>query len=102
MSVSSTIVELEATDVHFFSPGDERAFFDWLGNLPCVERYEGRGRTLYISVILLNVNESSLREMLALFYRYGIGMRQLVSFDRDEFIDWFHDAQAYWYKEIFG
>ena len=102
MSTSSTMVELEATEVRFFSQGDEGAFFGWLDKLLFVERYEGRGRTLYISVNSVAVDEDGLREMLALFRRYGVGLRQLASFDRDEFADWFRNEQAYWYKDVFG
>lgn len=102
MNASPTIVEIEAVSVRFFSQGDERAFFEWLDKLPFVERYEGRGRTLYISINSLAVDEDGLREMLALCRRYGVGMRQLAMFDRDDFADWFRDKQAYWYKDIFG
>jgi len=28
----------------------------------------------------------------------GVGLRQLASFDRDEFADWFRNEPAYWYK----
>jgi len=102
MDALRTIVKIEAVSVRFFSQGDERAFFEWLDKLPFVERYEGRGRTLYISINSLAVDEDGLREMLALFRRYELGMRQLVIFDRDDFADWFWDKQAYWYKDIFG
>lgn len=96
------IIELEATGVRFFSEYDESAFFDWLNKLECVQNYEGRGRALYITVNSEAVNEDALREFLALFRRYGIAMRQLIAFDRDEFADWFHEEQAYWYSEVFG
>jgi len=95
-------VELEATGVRFFSQGDEGAFFGWLDKLPCVVQYEGRNQTLYISVKVVAVDEDDLREILALFRRYGVGLRQLANLDRDEFADWFHNEQAYWYKEVFG
>ena len=102
MSTSSTMVELQATSVRFYSQGDEAAFFGWLDKVPCVERYEGRGLTLYISVNSAAVDEDGLRELLALFRRYGVDMRQLAAFDRSEFADWFRSEQAYWHKEVFG
>jgi hypothetical protein len=40
--------------------------------------------------------------MLALFRRYGVELRQLAAFDRDEFAEWFRDKQAYWHKDVFG
>ena len=102
MNSSPKIIEIEAVGVRFFSHGDERAFFEWLDKIPFVVRYEGRGRILFISVNSLAIDEDGLREILALFRRYGVGMRQLVVFDRDDFADWFRDKQAYWYKDIFG
>lgn len=101
MIESSKNVELKATGVRFFSPGDESAFFEWLDKLPFVARYEGHGRTLYISINSIAVDEYGLREMLALFRRYGVELRQLALFDRDEFAEWFRDKQAYWYKDVF-
>ena len=102
MSTQHAPVELQATGVRFFSQGDEGAFFAWLDKLPFVARYEGRGRTLYISINSMAVDEDGLREMLALFRRYGVELRQLAAFDRDEFAEWFRDKQAYWYKDVFG
>jgi hypothetical protein len=102
MSTGSTPVELKATGMRFFSQGDESAFFAWLDKLPIVERYEGRGSTLYLLVRSEAVDESGLRELLALFTRYRIGLRQLLALDREEFADWFRNEKAYRYEEIFG
>jgi len=96
------VLELEATAVRFFSPNDEAAFFGWLTKLSCVRNSEGRGTTLYISVEPAGVDEDSLRELLALFHRYGVDMRQLAKLERDEFTDWFRDSKAYWFKQVFG
>jgi hypothetical protein len=102
MNTGPTNVRLEAADVRFFSQGDESAFFVWLNGLPFVEGYEGRGRILSVLVNSAAVDEDGLREMLALFRRYGIALRQLAIFDRDEFADWFRDERTYWYNDIFG
>jgi hypothetical protein len=99
---TSPSVELQATGVRFYSQGDEAAFFGWLSKLPFVERYEGRGLTLYISVNAMAVDEDGLRELLALFRRYGVELKQLAVFDRDEFADWFRSEHAYWHKGVFG
>lgn len=93
---------MEADSVRFFSQCDESAFFEWLDKLPFVDGYEGRGLTLYITVNMLDIDEGGLRELLALFWRYGLEMRQLALFNRDEFSDWFCDSRAYWYKNVFG
>jgi hypothetical protein len=88
MNTEPAIVRLEATAVRFFPQGDESAFFGWLDRLAFVERYEGRGRILSIFVNSAAADQDGLREMLALFHRYGIELRQLAIFDRDEFADW--------------
>lgn len=97
-----TSVELQATGVRFFSQGDETAFFGWVKSLPFVEHIEGRGRSLYIKIDSPAVNEDGLRELLALFHRYGVDLAQLVAFDREEFAEWFRRSDAYWHKDIFG
>jgi hypothetical protein len=102
MSDQVATVELQATAVRFLSQGDEAAFFGWLGNLPCVERCEGRGSTLFMKVNSAAVDERGLRELIALFRRYRVGLKQLAVFDRGEFADWFRSEQAYWHKEVFG
>jgi hypothetical protein len=98
----STTVELQATEVVFFSQGDETAFFSWLESLPFVEQIEGRGRTLFIKINSTAIDEDGLRELLALFRRYGVNMAQLVAFDREEFAEWFRHPDAYWHNDVFG
>ena len=102
MSTQSTTIELHAAEVRFYSPGDEAAFFGWLKSLPCLERFEGRGRILYIWIDAGRVDEDALMELLALFHRYGVDLGQLVAFDHDRFAEWFRRDDAYWYKAVFG
>lgn len=102
MSTQQMPVELQATGVRFFSQGDEAAFFGWLKSLQFVEHVEGSGRTVYIKINSPAVDEDGLRELLALFRRYGVELAQLVAFDREEFAEWFRRADAYWHKDIFG
>jgi len=97
------MVEIQAVGVAFFSHGDERAFLGWLDAMPFVRRLDRSGRTLYLFIDELAVDEDGLRDLLALFRRYEIqGLRQLVAFDRFEFADWFRDSEKYWYDEVFG
>jgi hypothetical protein len=99
---SPTTVELKAQATLFFSRLDEDAFFDWLKKLPCVSKFEGQGDTLFIRVLKSKVDAWSLRELLALFHRYRIDMRQLSVFDDAGFADWFHNREAYWHESVFG
>jgi hypothetical protein len=96
------ITELEARRVRFFSQRDEDAFFEWLDKLSCVKGYVGRGDALHISINRAAVDEDNLRELLALFHRYGVDMKQLRMFDSDDFSEWFRDSRAYWFDSVFG
>jgi hypothetical protein len=97
-----TTVELRAEATRFFSNIDEVCFFGWLKKLPCISMFEGRGDTLYIRVAGPDVDEEALRELLALFHRYGIDMKQLRIFDKEDFAGWLHNKKAYWYRPMFG
>lgn len=96
------IVELQARSVTYYSPGDEEAFFEWLDRIECVEGGSGSGDTLYISVNRAEVDEDCLTELLALFRRYEVDLKQLRVFDSEEFAPWFRNPKAYWYAEVFG
>jgi hypothetical protein len=97
-----TTVELKAQATPFFSQLDETAFFEWLKKLPCISKVEGRGETLSIRVLESKVDEYAMRELLALFQRYKIDMKQLSIFDKQDFAGWFHNTEAYWYESVFG
>jgi hypothetical protein len=103
--MAATIIELKAKGTHFFSQLDESAFFGWLKKLqkcPWLSEIEGKGDTLSIRVVRSKVDEYALRELLALFRRYGISMKQLSALDKQEFAEWFHDRNAYWHESVFG
>lgn len=101
MKKNSTVILKMSPVGPFYSQYDEVAFFEWIDKLECVKKYEGQLRTLYIEVSL-NVNEQELKELLSLFYRYKINMRQLSVFDQKKFARWFRNEDAYWYKRVFG
>jgi hypothetical protein len=101
MSTGPTI-ELKAHRIVFFSQLDEGAFFTWVKKLPCVSKVEGKGEVLLIRVLESKVDEHALRELLALFHRYDIDMKQLGAFDSSEFAHWFRKTGTYWYKSVFG
>ncbi len=90
------------TGVHFYHGNDERAFFEWLGRIPCVEKYEGdydRGLVVYLK---RKPKKNELYELLAICRRYGVNMRQLAKFETARNRHWFCDPQKYWYSAVFG
>lgn len=94
-------VVLSAKRVWYYSKNDEAAFFEWLDKIACVQKYEGELDVLSIYVDSSQVDEEALREFLSLFRRYGVDMKQLKIFDRDEFASWFRNPRSFWHKEIF-
>ena len=47
------------------------------------------------------LSQESLRDLLALFHRYEISMRQLAQFQNDENQTWFTAPHMYWHKKVF-
>jgi len=89
-------------DGPYFSPGDERAFFEWANRIPCVSRLEGVGGELRLHIMGHRVSRACLRELLGLFHRYGVSMRQLAQFETPSNRSWLRDRSAFWYLQVFG
>jgi len=99
--VAGNQIVLHAKRVLYYSENDEAAFFEWLVKLGCVEKYEGEADVLNIHINKTLVDEYSLREILSLFRRYSVDMKQLRVFDKAEFSEWFRNPLAYWFKPVF-
>lgn len=97
-----SLVDLEAVKVRFFSHNDESAFFEWVEKIPSVKDCKGKGLSIFLSINNDEINEYDLRELISLFWRYGISMKQLSIFDREPFSHWFRDENAYWFVKVFG
>ena len=89
-------------DGPYFSPGDERAFYEWASRIPCVTRLEGEGSELRLHVKGRRVSEACLRELVALFQRYAVPMSQLAQFETSSNRSWFRSREAFWYVPVFG
>lgn len=96
-----TVIELDTAEIVFFSQFDESAFFEWLNKISCVEKFEGQGTSLYVSVNPDALDGDALRELIALFHRYRLNMSVLLAFDREEFSEWLHNKDAYWHENLF-
>jgi hypothetical protein len=89
-------------DGPYFSPGDERAFFEWARRIPCVTRLEGVGGELRLHVRGRRISQNCLRELVALFHRYDVAMSQLAQFETTSNRSWFRSRSAFWYGPVFG
>ena len=91
---------LNCHEVVFYSQLDESMFFEALENIAAVKRIEGRGADLFLSVPS-QLSNKSLRELLGLFFRYGVEMQQLAPFLTEKNRAWFHSPQKYWFGQVF-
>lgn len=93
---------VRSPDGPYFSNGDERAFFEWVSRLRCMKRVEGVGPELRLHVSGRRLSDTCLQELVALFLRYGVSMRQLAQFETPKNRAWFRSRQAVWYEAVFG
>ena len=101
MNDKNKMIELQATALTYFSKGDEEIFFEWLHKIPCVKKIEGHLSTLSIYVDFAAVDRQSLHELLALFSRYGVPLKQLAVLDKAEYTSWFRNKERWWYNAVF-
>jgi hypothetical protein len=66
--------------MRYWSQGDESAFFTWLQAIPGVVAVQGQGRELHIRFRSKRVSSASLRELFALYRRYGGDLSELAIF----------------------
>ena len=86
----------------FFSHLDEEMFFVALTKISAVKKIEGRSKSgLHVS-IRSRPSDKALRELLGLFFRFGIDMRELAQFLTEENRSWFHGQEKYWFKKVFS
>ena len=94
-------VTLRAEAVRFFSEGDEAAFFGWLARLASVLTARGEGDTILLDVDRSRLESAHLRELIALFHRYQVDMRQLRVFEGRGNRTWLRDERAYWHAAMY-
>ena len=92
------MILLDCSGIMFGSQLDEKHLFEWAVEIPGVLRWEQD--TLVIRS--KRISQASLRDLLALFSRYGIPMRQLAQFQNETNEKWFTAPHMYWHKKVFG
>ncbi len=88
--------------VIYFSLNDEAAFFEWMKKLKCIKRIDGSGDELWIFLRSKNLSDRSLRDLIAMFYRYKIDMTQLQQFLNPSNAHWFNDKKLWFHKLVFS
>lgn len=89
---------LIASNTVFLSPSDEASFFARVKDLQCVLGVKGEGRTIVIT-LRRAPTEIELRELIAVFFRYHVDLKQLAQFSEHE--AWLKDTRGYWYRGMF-
>ncbi len=98
-----TEVVLICKSVTFYAQKDEIAFFEWLEKIKCIDHIFEISDELHLHIKDKYIADDDLRDLIAIFYRYKIGMKQLQIFLNEKNKEWFYDyKKAFWHKQIFG
>jgi hypothetical protein len=62
----------------YWSEGDERAHFEWLARIGCVQDVVGRGDRLYLVIDGNAVTTKDKLELVAIYRRYAGDLAQLA------------------------
>lgn len=95
------MLKIEIYSLRFYSRLDEDAFFSRLNQIPGVVSVERFLRTINVCVDPSAVDDEGMRELISLFQRYGIDMRQLRKLGTGEFSSWMRNRSAYWFKSMY-
>lgn len=87
----------------FYELKDEEAFFEWVGKIKSIIKYDGQGDEIHLHVKSNIISDHDLRDLVALFFRYKVKMEQLAIFLNPKNQAWFGDnPKMYWHKKVFG
>ncbi|MGQ0659754.1 hypothetical protein [Sphingosinicella sp.] len=65
----------------YWSPGDEDAHFAWLDRIAAINGVRGEGRRLFLDIDAQKLTAADLRELQAVYRRYGGDLAQLDGLD---------------------
>jgi hypothetical protein len=82
------MTEVRASSVRFYSPMDEDSFFAWLNKLISVKEIYGDGKDIVFSLENNDISDHDFHEMIAVFRRYNVDMRQLRILVNKKNQDW--------------
>lgn len=91
------MIKIDTSPVRYYSQLDEKSFFEWAMEIPCVKSIEGG----FLHISSKRLSEPNLRDLLAIMYRYKMPMGQLQLFCNSTNEHWFKSEKAYWYKSVF-
>lgn len=93
---------LTCKKVRYYTLRDEDAFFEWIKKIKCIKSFEGALDELYLDLVDTPPTDEDLQDLIGLFYRYNVDMKQLARFLTPENKAWFYDnKKAFWHKRVF-
>ena len=94
------MTEVELHEVGYYTLNDESAFFGWIEKITSVEKYYGKGRSLFLKIN--QCSDDDLHELIALFDRYQVDKKELAKLKTEQNHGWFYDSEAWWFEDVFG
>jgi len=92
--MSDPSLQIVASNVRYWHPSDERAFFEWLDRMPFVREYRGVVSDLFID-LSRTPTYNDLWEIIGFCRRYGVDLDQLEKFVTDENRRWLPNEIAW-------
>lgn len=92
------MIKLDCSGVMFYSQLDECNLFEWGSKIKGFIGWEH-------DVLVLNdelIDEYCLRDIIAMFWRYQIPVKQLAKLETAENSSWFRAINTYWHEAVFG
>lgn len=84
--------------VKFYALKDEDIFFEWIEKIDCIKSIDAAKDELYLDLVDRSLTFDDVNDLICLFVRYGIDLKQLAKYktvDNEE-------AFRPWAKKIFG
>ena len=91
------MIKIDTGKLAYYSQLDEKHFFNWANEIPCVVSVEGG--VLHIDPA--DTEESNLRDLMALLFRYQLPMSKLSQLLNEKNKSWLLNENAYWYSKVF-
>ena len=92
------MVRLDCSNIRFGSQLDEKHLFVWASEIAGFVRWEGDTLVMRSR----QISKATLGDLLALFWRYQIPMKQLAQFESERNAAWFRAPHMYWHRRVFG
>lgn len=91
------MVRLDFSNVDFGSQLDEDHMFLWGSEIPGFVRWDQDTLVLRSK----RISKATLRNLLALLWRYQVPMQQLIQFENERNTGWLRSPKSYWYARVF-